>query len=494
MNNLISTGRRPPKDLRPHPLNEEIYGDRTDADLIESVRTKGILNPLLITSGGMIISGHRRWGAALAVDLDAVPVVVFGSDDALDIEEALIESNRQRAKTNEQIGHEYEHLTRIINERESRQGARVDLTSDKTLSEVKEAMRPSRQAAQKLGISQPTANRAAKVVNAIDNLKAAGDKAGAEALRQKLNTSVSGAYNAAKDAGVILTPAPKPKPVRNFITVTDWQAADAAQRAEILFAQHASNNTYNQTNDNVEWASWTWNPVTGCLHNCPYCYARDIANRFYTHMPKGEEFAPAFYPERLAAPRNTKRPDTDAIEDPVRRMGLGNVFVCSMADLFGKWVPTEWIDAVLQQAWENPQWNFLFLTKFPIRMAEFKYPPNTWIGTTVDTQYAVERAEKAFRKVRESGYEGVAWLSCEPMMERLTFSGLDMFDWVVVGGASKSTQTPEFRPPFEWIVHLWQQAKAIDLPVYMKTNLFLDDAHKGIEIPNRVREYPSKAL
>lgn len=293
-------------------------------------------------------------------------------------------------------------------------------------------------------------------------------------------------------------PALPPAPVRQFavpefITVTQWHQMSASNKERSLNMGN-SKSSFNQTNDNVEWASWTWNPVTGCLHNCAYCYARDIANRFYTHLPDNDRFSPVFYPERLTGARNTKQPDLSQIDDPVRQMGLGNVFVCSMADLFGKWVPTEWIEAVLQQAWDNPQWNFLFLTKFPIRMAEFKYPPNTWIGTTVDTQYAVERAEKAFRKVRASGYEGVAWLSCEPMMERITFSSLDMFDWVVVGGASKSTQTPEFRPPFEWIVHLWTQAKALDLPVYMKTNLWLDDAHKGIEVPNRVREYPGLVL
>lgn len=30
----------------------------------------------------------------------------------------------------------------------------------------------------------------------------------------------------------------------------------------------------------IEWADSTWNPVTGCLHGCEYCYARRIANRF----------------------------------------------------------------------------------------------------------------------------------------------------------------------------------------------------------------------
>ena len=268
-----------------------------------------------------------------------------------------------------------------------------------------------------------------------------------------------------------------------FVTVAAWERLPNGDKYAITATKGTG--SFNETNDNIEWAGWSWNPVTGCLHDCPYCYARDIANRFFTHMPDGDRFAPAFYPERSAAPKNTRQPDLDAITDPVLRMAKRNVFVCSMADLFGKWVPTEWIDAVLKQAWDNPQWNFLFLTKFPIRMAEFEFPPNSWIGTTVDRQYAVDRAEKAFRKIRAGGYEGVAWLSCEPMLEQLTFTSLDMFDWIVMGGASKSVQTPEFRPPFSWINGLYNQAKALDLPVYMKTNF-------GIE--QRVREYPEKIL
>ena len=30
----------------------------------------------------------------------------------------------------------------------------------------------------------------------------------------------------------------------------------------------------------IDWADATWNPVTGCLHGCEYCYARKIAERF----------------------------------------------------------------------------------------------------------------------------------------------------------------------------------------------------------------------
>jgi hypothetical protein len=42
---------------------------------------------------------------------------------------------------------------------------------------------------------------------------------------------------------------------------------------------NGTRHTFNRTNENVDWAKWTWNPVTGCLHNCVYCYARDIAER-----------------------------------------------------------------------------------------------------------------------------------------------------------------------------------------------------------------------
>lgn len=265
--------------------------------------------------------------------------------------------------------------------------------------------------------------------------------------------------------------ASRPEPRRaEWIAVDDWNNMPADERASALATANTSGAKFNEVNDNIEWAGWSWNPITGCLHNCDYCYARDIANRFY---PQG--FAPSFIPSRLSAPSNTKPGDT---------LAGRNVFVCSMADLFGKWVPSEWIESVLDRVRDNPQWTFLFLTKFPIRMAEFTYPPNAWLGTSVDRQWAVERAEKAFRAIKASGFDGVCWLSCEPMLERLTFTGLDMFDWVVMGGASKSTQTTEHFPPFDDIVHLYTQARDTGCRVYMKTNLLGDGT--------RVREYPGE--
>jgi len=261
------------------------------------------------------------------------------------------------------------------------------------------------------------------------------------------------------------TPAPEPPKERTLLdqgmyTLEYWNTLAEDEQAAII--QQASttptDKRFNgQDDDNIEWARWSWNPVTGCYHGCIYCYARDIANRHYA-----QKFDATFLPDRLAIPRSFSPPaDADHL------VGYRNVFTCSMADLFGKWVPQPWIDAVLDTVRESPQWNFLFLTKFPIRLSEQTWPDNAWVGCTVDTQARVSSAERAFSKVKA----GIKWLSCEPLLEPLKFSSLDMFDWVVIGGQSRSTQAPAFQPRLEWIASLEDQARAAGCQVYYKTNL-----------------------
>ena len=109
-------------ELKPHPKNTEIYGDTddiTDLDdaFIDSIREKGVLEPLVISDGKQIISGHRRWLAAQAADVDRVPVRKSSFDDDLSEREALIEFNRQREKTPGQIVNEFEEMLAVEQER-----------------------------------------------------------------------------------------------------------------------------------------------------------------------------------------------------------------------------------------------------------------------------------------------------------------------------------------------------------------------------------------
>ena len=285
----------------------------------------------------------------------------------------------------------------------------------------------------------------------------------AEETARKLGTSP----NTVKRARQVLDDPEATEDVMSGRKSISAGAKDATERKKATTS--ITTQKFNRVNENIEWARWSWNPVTGCEHACEYCYARDIAERFYK-----EKFKPTFRPERLKAPGNMTRPKTDAI-------GETNVFVCSMADLFGKWVPAEWIQCVLDVCAKHVEWNFLFLTKFPQRYLEFTFTDNCWLGTSVDTQAKVACAERTFEKIPQ---DKIRWLSCEPMMERLTFKRLDMFDWIVIGGASKSTKTPAFIPPYEWFEHLNMQAKAAGCKRYHKTNL-------GYQVDScRAREYP----
>ncbi|MEX0270090.1 DUF5131 family protein [Leptolyngbyaceae cyanobacterium UHCC 1019] len=261
-----------------------------------------------------------------------------------------------------------------------------------------------------------------------------------------------------------------------FAEQENIQVLDLEDGRKLYIVQSDTKAQFNSTNEMVDWAWWTWNPVTGCWHGCPYCYARDIANRFYE-----TKFEPTFYPGRLRAPQNMKPMSPERIKNEAqkRRINLEdaqvfakNVFTCSMADLFGKWVPEDWIFQVFQAVKASPEWNFLFLTKFPQRLQEINdklggFPDNVWVGTTVDTQSRVSLAEKSFKNIQAK----VKWLSIEPMLEPLHFESLDMFDLIAIGGQSRTSKEPEFQPEWIWVEALMKQARESNTSVYFKENL-----------------------
>lgn len=154
----------------------------------------------------------------------------------------------------------------------------------------------------------------------------------------------------------------------------------------------------------IEWCDASWNPVTGCLHGCKYCYARRMAQRFsgvkignYNGQiceleepyraangninPYPYEFMPTFHRYRLDNLRHWVKPK--------------NIFVCSMADLFGEWVPDEWIREVFKACKDNPQHRYLFLTKNAKRLGELaskgELPKddNFWWGSSLDNRNAL---------------------------------------------------------------------------------------------------------
>lgn len=458
--------KRQLKDLRPHQLNAAIYSDTADENLIQSIREHGLLHPLLIDYKNRIISGHRRYDGAKKAKLEVVSVEVFESQEELDIQTALIEANRQRIKTTEQMAREAAELFRIEKAR-ARQRQSHGRAKTEVPAKSPEAGEARELTGRKLGIGGKKVEQAVAVIAAIDRLNDSGDKANAEKLRNELNHyTINRAYEVARESGLLHAAAPEaPVHKRDYILVKDWARMSEQQRQHALSTEYPDSKFTSQETDSIEWARHSWNPVTGCSNTCGYCYAREVANHLF---PQG--FKPSFYPGRLKAPTTTKLPH-EAKAD----VGYRNVFTGSMTDLFGPWVPSDLIQVVLNTAGANQDWNFLLLTKYPERLAEFSFPANAWVGTTVDSQARVKIAEQAFEQVKAT----VKWISCEPMLERITFSKLHLFNWLVIGGASRTKKSAEFRPDREWVQHLWAQADAAGVKVYEKPNLL-----------SRRREYP----
>lgn len=265
---------------------------------------------------------------------------------------------------------------------------------------------------------------------------------------------------------------PVEKPV--VVAVKETTMITTAKGVESQIAM-PSNPVFNATNDSVDWANWTWNPVTGCEHGCKFCYAREIANSQRMAAVYPNKFEPTYHPYRLAAPKNTKHKQTDDDRD-------GRVFVCSMADLFGKWVPSAWIKSVFDACLESPEWEYLFLTKWPARYAQMPLLKKAWYGASVIQQSDVSRIEKSM-----SAFETdcVKWISMEPMLGPVVFNDLSWCDLVVIGAQTSTTQpegfVAEFAPKFDWIVDVVNQCREAGVPYYLKANLGLQ--RPGMDLP-----------
>ena len=228
----------------------------------------------------------------------------------------------------------------------------------------------------------------------------------------------------------------------------------------------------------IDWCDSTWNPVTGCLHGCEYCYARGIANRFgtkdrchnfYGGHPVGRiheleepaivtetgkkspypfDFEPTFHKYRLNEYQNKKG---------------RNIFVCSMADLFGDWVPDEWIEEVFKACDNAPQHNYLFLTKNPFRYeilhqkGILRKRDNMWYGYSMPKNgcdYWYDSQYKTFE-------------SMEPLLEMVAVTHSK---WTIIGaetGRRKNKVVPERK----WIEHIVNKCREVNIPVFMKSSL-----------------------
>lgn len=243
----------------------------------------------------------------------------------------------------------------------------------------------------------------------------------------------------------------------------------------------------------IEWCDHTWNPITGCRHGCKYCYARHMVKRFAgdtrlnsmakkdyrmeaSHDGSGDVYIldepmmnetgkPLVYPFGFEPTFHRHRLNT------LNKLKMGNnIFVGAMADIFGAWVPDEWLDEVMKVCEDNPIHNYLFLTKNPERYTQYGVPiqqENMWYGTTITRQSDAGRFNRlpAFCNT---------FVSIEPLLEDIEPEKHNVMfrqvSWIIIG-AETGRRKDKVIPECEWIRKIVLEADKAGLPVFMKDSL-----------------------
>ena len=147
-----------------------------------------------------------------------------------------------------------------------------------------------------------------------------------------------------------------------------------------------------------------------------------------------------------------------------------------MADMFGDWVPDEWIDQILTACLAAPQHRYLFLTKNPKRYPRAALKnilvaeDNFWYGTS--TPRADDPA--FWSRPSQDGRYYHTFLSIEPILERFGKSSahgsVALTDWVIVG-AETGNRKDKVIPEKGWIMELAEECDKRKKPIFMKESL-----------------------
>jgi len=161
------------------------------------------------------------------------------------------------------------------------------------------------------------------------------------------------------------------------------------------------------------------------------------------------------------------------------------IFVGSATDIFGEWIPSEWIERILSRCREFDN-VYVFQSKNPGRFKEFtdKFPARTILGTTIETdEYPRDNVSKAQNPKRRAIsmidlslsqlFKGQMMISIEPIIDFDPVELLQILrniqpNFVSVGADSKNCNLPE--PSAEKVVNLLLELRKFS-GVKLKSNL-----------------------
>lgn len=197
------------------------------------------------------------------------------------------------------------------------------------------------------------------------------------------------------------------------------------------------------------------------------CYAEDVAGRVASSAyPNGFEHH-YWNPNILGKPKSAQ--------------DHAKIFVGSMADVFGHWVPEDQIQQVLDVMWETPQHAYQLLTKNPKRTLDFKMPSNAWVGASSPPDFMWNKPLNQVQKERmlHTSLRSLAkvdvpirWMSFEPLSWDVTpivaqYPGV--LQWAVIGAASNGRK--KYPANVRHVRDLVQVLEDQGVPIFYKGNI-----------------------
>jgi len=239
----------------------------------------------------------------------------------------------------------------------------------------------------------------------------------------------------------------------------------------------------------ISWTDWTWNPTHGCSRasaGCDNCYAERISRQYgHTEKPWTNEHA---------AENVTVRPEK--LDEPYQLDEPATIFVNSMSDLFHSEVPSEFIREVFGAMRNTPEHVYQILTKRPgrARFMELDWPPNVWIGTSVEDERVTDRLDL----LRDCPAD-TRFVSFEPLIGPVGEVDLTDYDWAIVGGESGPADERR-EMDHAWARDILRQCRRDDTAFYFKqssarnpetgTALTVKNEDYGVYEQREIREVP----
>jgi len=233
----------------------------------------------------------------------------------------------------------------------------------------------------------------------------------------------------------------------------------------------------------IEWTDNTFNGWVGCTKvspACQQCYAATIALRFGHVKNWGRD-------RKYLSDHNWKKPISWNKKSSTESGRRTRVFCASMSDIFekhGKVLP-EWRDRLWALIENTPQLDWQLLTKRPENILSMVpkewafdgFPPNVWVGTTVESQeWALKRLPILMEipaRIRFISAEPLIgpldltpWLVAPEADDHLRIKGRDDgIQWVIAGGE----QAAEARPMHPaWLRTIRDDCQRFEVPLFFK--------------------------